>query len=257
MLKWLVSVDPSPNHNRALGLHEEHTGQWMLCHREWKKWLDRDIRFLWIYGIPGAGKTTLLSFLIENAKNICDQPSSQSKAWAYYYCYHARNHDETNHCLRWILSQLCRQLHSLPSEIREMYQRGEQPATRDLLNALAAVTRCFDTVYILIDALDESQNREYMATTLASLMLQERFRAIQLITTSRDEVEIRRAFYHCSFSRISMSNELVEEDIRKYIRSRLSHDSRFARWPKSLLKDVEQALAKEASGMYVSSQQMP
>jgi adenylylsulfate kinase-like enzyme len=35
----------------------------MLRDEKWKKWLDRETRFIWIHGLYGTGKTVLASFL--------------------------------------------------------------------------------------------------------------------------------------------------------------------------------------------------
>lgn len=100
VLKWLVTTDPSPNHNAACGLHESHTGQWLTNSPEYPRWKDRNTRFLWLHGIPGAGKTVLLSYIFEDVKRFCKQDESDALGWAYYYCYLGRKQGEAPYMLR-------------------------------------------------------------------------------------------------------------------------------------------------------------
>src|SRR6266536_4322083 len=108
MLRWLITTDPSHNHNRACDLHESHTGRWLIDSPEYKDWICGPNRFLWLHGIPGAGKTVLLSFVVENIKRGCKDTAPDGTGWEYNYCYFGRDQDETPHLLRWVINQLCR-----------------------------------------------------------------------------------------------------------------------------------------------------
>src|SRR5215471_20789730 len=44
ILKWLVSTDPSPNHNKACELHEAHTGKWFTSSPEYEDWIGGSTR---------------------------------------------------------------------------------------------------------------------------------------------------------------------------------------------------------------------
>jgi Cdc6-like AAA superfamily ATPase len=207
----------------------------------WKDWLDCKTRFLWIYGIPGAGKTILLSYLVKETQDFCNEPLIRRKGYAYFYCYHGRNHDETKHFLRWILNQLCRQAQSIPTTIYALHRHGEEPTDNELLDALEAILGEFDSVFVLIDALDESQNREHLLNILRTIVTNDRFKKIQLLATSRPEIGISRVLRPITVA-TSMSNSLADHDIRIYINSKLHSDPKFTRWPSALLQEVEDAL---------------
>jgi hypothetical protein len=49
---------------------------------------------------------------------------------------------------------------------------------------------------------------------------------------------------------ISMSNPLLEEDLRTYVKSVINSAPSFRHWPKDLLLEVEDVVSKEAKGMY-------
>ena len=226
ILTWLITTDPSPNHNDACRLHEENTGHWLTKSTEYSKWKAGSLRFIWAHGIPGAGKTILLSYIAEDVREFCRQNEYEITAWAYYYCYFARNQDEIQHFLRWIISQPCRQLGGVPREVRKLFITGRYPTTPELLDTLREITMQFSRVYITIDALDESMDREEILRLLCRVMEDERFSRIQLLVTSRKEVNIERALSNMG-TNLSLSNPYVDADIRAYVKSRLRKDSKF------------------------------
>jgi hypothetical protein len=77
-----------------------------------------------------------------------------------------------------------------------------------------------------------------------------RFKTIQLLVTSREYTDIENAMNPIPVS-ISMSNLLVEADIRTQVRATLHSNTRFRNWPENLLSEVEERVSKEAKGMYV------
>jgi hypothetical protein len=166
--------------------------------------------------------------------------------WCYYYCDFRRSQDETPHLLRWIISQLGRQSKSVPAEVMQLFYDGVEPRITSLRSAFSAIVRLFNTVYLLVDALDETQDQTKLVSTLKDMTGAE-FANVKILATSRIEADIDRLL--CEMPHISLSNKLVDEDIRLYIRETLSENDRFARWPKSLSREVEAALIDGAKGM--------
>jgi hypothetical protein len=227
----------------------------MTCLPAWQRWLAGKEKFLWIHGIPGAGKTVLASFLVEQAKAAClrqnaADPSERQKhiVTVYYYCYYARNQDEAVPCLRWIVSQLCRYSGLIPCDIDQLFQLQHLPTVSELLLALEIILEEFEAVFILIDAVDESESRTDLLKVLRDLVTDHRFDRVRLLATSREYYDIET--YFSSISReISMNNPVVSEDIRRYVHSALLSNRKFQSWPQSLVTEVEDALMKGAKGM--------
>jgi len=220
---------------------------------EWADWINARGRCLWIHGIPGAGKTILMSHLVEHINEYCQsQSQSQStKAHAYYYCYFGHSQDEAAHFLGSLLNQLCRQSGLVTPEIYKMYKAGSEPNLSELLTALEGMLAHFDTVYVVVDALDESLPRENLLEVLRDLVTDVRFQKIQVLASSREYIDIELILEAISVS-VSMSNPFVEEDIRSLVRSLIASNHKFRRWPQDMLDELENAVATGAHGMYVS-----
>lgn len=243
-----MKTDPSSNHNRACELHETHTGQWLFRSPHYNEWLSGPTRFLWLHGIPGAGKTILASFIIQEVKRFCNASGLSDLGWAYYYCYFGRNQDESRHFLCWIINQLCRQLKYVPGNLAALQNLGDEPSTTDLLNVLSILVKKFRRVYIVVDALDESRDRRFFLDLLIKIVGDENFQNISILVTSRKELDILQTLEGLCSS-ISLSNPLVDEDIRIYVESQLQTDHKFSRWPPFVRQEVRNALTKGAKGM--------
>jgi hypothetical protein len=76
---------------------------------------------------------------------------------------------------------------------------------------------------------------------------------LHLLVTSRKERDIENSLE--SFvgrqNTICLQNELVDKDIQRYVRQRLSNDERLKKWQKdpAIGKEIETALMKGAQGM--------
>ena len=75
----------------------------------------------------------------------------------------------------------------------------------------------FDNVFIVVDALDESQPRENLLDILQIIVNDYvRFGKIKLLATSWEYVSIKRVMLRI-LTPLSMSNSFVVEDIRRYV----------------------------------------
>ena len=244
---WLEHTNPSPLHNAACKLREGHTGRWMARSTEWRDWLNESSfpRLLWIHGIPGCGKTILASTLIEQIRN---GHLSSNDGLVYYYCYFGHNQDESIPLLKWIVGQLCRQTRKVPKRLYTDFQQNLEPPISSLLLAVSELLDNFDRLYVVIDAVDESQERKNLLNIVKQFVTGEEFRKISVLATSREYIDIGTVF-SAIYMPVSMSNPLVAEDIRSFVKSTLESDIRFSHWPSALAAEVEQALADDAKGM--------
>ncbi|PVH69859.1 hypothetical protein DL98DRAFT_661450 [Cadophora sp. DSE1049] len=246
---WFEKTNPSPNHNAARDLYEDGTGNWVLRSQEWIEWVSLQSRSLWMHGIPGAGKTVLAAHLIEQVQRLCHKNTGGKVTCVYFYCYHGHNQDEAAPFLRWLISQLFRQLDYIPRCAYDVFQEGKEPDIPALMSILEGSLHQFQTVFVMVDALDESQPREHLLKILHDIVTDQRFDRIQLFATSRDYIDIRRTMSGIS-QPLSMSNCLVEADIKHYISAMISSNPKFQRWPHSLRAEVVEILGQKAKGMF-------
>jgi hypothetical protein len=244
---WLYATDPSDLHEKSCDTYEPGTAEWLFRSPEWEPWLEETTRCLWVHGIPGAGKTIFASHLIEEVRDHC-QGRGSGYACVYYYCYFGHAQDETAPFLRWILLELCRQLGRVPLAVHELYRRGGNPTPRTLLATLEKVVQAFNRVFVFVDAVDESLQRENLLRVLRDLAADARFENVRLLATSREYIDIEDVMSDVS-TPISMRNPLLDDDITLYVESRLKSHARLRRWPPEIQQEVVQALSTEANGM--------
>lgn len=244
---WLHATDPSEIHDRSLDTYEPETGEWLFRSPDWNSWLAEKTRCLWVHGIPGAGKTIFASHLIEKVKDHC-WDRGPGDVCVYYYCHYSHTQDETAPFLRWVLLELCRRLGQVPQAVYDLYRYGGKPTVRGLLRTLELVVRPFDKVYIFVDAVDESLSRENLLRVLRELATGPAFQNIRLLATSREYADIEEVMADIS-TPISMRNPFLDEDIARYVHSKINSNSRMKRWPAQLREDVRSALSAEANGM--------
>jgi hypothetical protein len=241
-------TDPTSLHERALKLHESHTGQWVLRSDSWKRWFHGDERFLWIHGIPGSGKTVLASYLIQEIQSACEK--KPDAVCVFYYCFYGHHQNETFPFYRWLVAELCRQTEYIPQTLLDQFRGYRSTSSFQLEMALQILLERVEVAYVVVDAVDESKGRDEILTLLGSLGMGDRFDNIKLLVTSREYLDIEEEFSDISISQ-PMVNPLVTEDIGSYVHSALHTTRAFRRWPKPLLIEVENALTNGAKGMYV------
>ena len=115
--------------------------------------------------------------------------------------------------------------------------------------ALFAVLKGFQRVYLILDALDESTNRQHLLDVLIKLSGDSNFAKLRIFATSRKEQDIERALRGISTVISINQNQWVDDDICLYIQNRLCEDRKLSHWPEKLISEIEVALVKGAMGM--------
>ncbi|KAI0417641.1 hypothetical protein F5X98DRAFT_386955 [Xylaria grammica] len=239
-------------HSNRKAQQEPETCKWVSREEDFRNWLEHNInpRFICIHGIPGAGKTVLASSIIETTAI-----KRHSCGYAFYYCLYSRKIDETVPFMRWVLRQLCKQKQNLIlPKIEEAYERETPLSVDDLLDCLEQVSLMYDNgVHIIVDAVDESKNREKFLKVLSRIGTDERFWKVSLLITSREEADImgpiRQLGTSCTC--ISMSNRNVREDLKRYVHEQLIKIPIFNRLDDAaFLNEVELILTSKANGMF-------
>ncbi|TDZ15931.1 Vegetative incompatibility protein HET-E-1 [Colletotrichum orbiculare MAFF 240422] len=246
---WLQHTDPSTIHHRACDNYEKGTCDWPSKLPEWDDFLQGKTRCLWIHGIPGAGKTILASQLIERLEEHCESFNTERTTSLYYYCYFGHNQDEAIPFLKWLLSRLCRRAESIPKLLWKLFKRGDTPSLTNFLITIEHALEHFDTVYVTIDALDESQSRGNLLKVVRDLMTDFRFSKIHLLATSREYLDIEKVMEPISME-VSMKNPFLDDDIRTYTVACINREGRMMSWTQQLRDETVEALVEGAKGMF-------
>lgn len=158
--------------------------------------------------------------------------------------------------IRSLISQLLQQSVHIPKSLDTLFSscnRGKrQPSLDALMTAMKPMIQDIPRVYIILDALDECSEREDL-TEILEQMAAWRLANLHALFTSRKErdLEISLDTFVDRSNRICLESELVDRDIRQYVRQRLSRDKTLSKWSKEpgIRQEIEVALMKGAQGM--------
>lgn len=255
ILKWLKAPDPSSYFQAARELYQENTGLWLLSNNPFLKWKIDENPLLWLYGKPGCGKTLLSSTAIVEIQGYCQIQPSRTMAYFFFSFTDAEKQVPEN-MLRSVVTQLLSQHDTIPDATYKLFSPKldgqQQPSKDELLDLLREIAASFAETYIILDALDESGNRQSLLDLIYKIHKLE-LKSLHLMVTSRQEVDIEDGLDEVieSDGKISAQTNVVDEDIRVYIRHRVHFDPGFKKWKQrpDVQREIKETLMKKADGM--------
>lgn len=252
MMQWLSPVDPCENHEAAISAHQEGTGTWILESKEFTEWYQAKSLFLWVSGFPGAGKTILLSRVVAHLTRYRED-TFDDVGIAYFYCDFTRSEfKNARNIIGSLVAQLCSQF-QCPEELILAFKDSLSPGQRrrpswELLKQTLSWFSKDQKILILVDALDECEQREEVLNFLSKL--REDSGKISMLVTSREEADIEGAFQSFSRLRIEKRRPEVDRDIKSYIDQRLEVDAGLKGLPPSVKADIRLSLNGKCAGMF-------
>ena len=252
--KWLSAPDPSSNHNEACAKRKATTGDWFIQSINFAKWKEGRDSLLWLYGIPGCGKTILCSTVIEDV--LLKSPLAVKKAVAYFYFDFRNTECQHEGMIRSIISQLATQCTSQPNPLESLYSScgngTRQPKLCDLRQTLRDLVQNFHDTFVIVDALDECKEREQLLDDIRDFV-EWQLRGLHILVTSRREgdIKVRLDSLLDEDQNIDIQSEVVDRDIRIYVREILQSAQGLRRWRNKPLvqEEIERALTENANGM--------
>ncbi|KAF2006289.1 hypothetical protein P154DRAFT_570352 [Amniculicola lignicola CBS 123094] len=188
-----------------------------------------------------------MSFLAEQTLHCKAQQGRVCISIYYYFSYRHRQ-DAPLAFVNWVVSQLCRRLLYLPTEISDLFRQGHLLSLTQLKGVLVTFLKKLDMLYVTLDTIDEVDTREDLLSLPVEICTRPEFEKIHIVISSRNYVDIADTLEPYS-SPIDMSDPRVDADIRQYAESKVTGKRRFSRWPTGLKTEAIDALAKGVKGI--------
>lgn len=255
-LDWISSTRYPAKYQDVLRNRTDGTGEWFLKTPEFEKWLDHEEVCLLCSGDPGTGKTIIAATAIEHVL------STDTRATvAYIFCdYQTKNSmqvlDYLSALLQQIASQNAGRVASAVRPLLKLYDEykdngGVQPSEAEIRQALTSTIAASETVYIVIDALDECSEEvlEELMDSIAELTRSHH--NIRLLFTSRPLDKIVGACGGLEEEFPSMLKVQItaqEADVRAYVRSYLGTQRTLKR-DAELSQRIEDTIARAVGGL--------
>lgn len=158
--------------------------------------------------------------------------------------------------IRSLVTQLILCQKSSSDVLDSLYSRGRQPTGEELLVTFHSMMTTYDEVFVVIDALDECEERPELLSDIEEVMEWKDIH-LHILVTSRKEADIEDSLNPLCDDGMSICihRASVDADIRTYVHDRLLEDRRFRRWRDhtKVQQEIENTLMGKANGMYVQT----
>ncbi|KAL8878851.1 MAG: hypothetical protein Q9198_003422 [Flavoplaca austrocitrina] len=249
ILEWLSPLNFLTTQQDTIARREEGTGQWLLDSSDFNHWLCGADRTLCCPGIPGAGKSVLASVVTDFLRTPPVKHSAIGVA--VIYCnFNERDRQKPEN----LLASCCVQLfqpsrNSLREVLTDVYRKHDsgktKPLWEDVVRVFEDSTKNLDTVYLVVDALDEcSESTRQMLLKYFKILPAN----TRLLVTTRYIDEITREFIDSPKVEIRAD----PGDLKKYVASRIAGNRRlegYVRDASSLKEYIFDKVIAKADGM--------
>ncbi|KAF2137259.1 uncharacterized protein K452DRAFT_212880, partial [Aplosporella prunicola CBS 121167] len=246
LLEWLSPVDYASKQSEIFKRNQAGTGKWFLESPQFQDFLNGSTSTLFCPGIPGAGKTIMSSLVINELWKRF--PAGDRGIAAIYFDYKKPGEQTLESVFAGILKQLVQAqpvIHGSVDKLYEAHHRsGSKPTVEELTSCLSSMSRNYQRVYLVLDALDESDTvtRRKLLAEIVKLQAQG---FIQLMATSRPLQDIVEMFKGANILEVRAS----KDDVRLYVEKNLDF---LADWEDAELeKRVVEGIVEAADGIFL------
>jgi hypothetical protein len=250
LMEWISPTNYPAQQSDVIDRRQEGTGQWFLDAPEVARWFNEPKATLFCPGIPGAGKTMIAATAIDHLLEIAQ---TSSCGVAFVYCnYKAREEQDASSLLAALLKQLVQSQVSAIEPVERLHQRhadrGTKPSLNEIYSALRDVLMHYPRVYIVVDALDECQDRA-RRQLLAKLRDLEAGKDVRLMVTSRSIPGIEDLFRKA----LRLEVQASREDVKRFVAGQIYRLPGCIQRNAALQEMVQEKIVEAADGMQVSS----
>ena len=190
------------------------------------------------------------STIIHSCMSQCAR-DADNRFTAFYFFSFADTAKQTSMSLmKSLIYQMLGHVKEVPGLLRGLYSSFEnrEPPKPDLLVIMKALISEFQDVFIIVDALDESTERENSAKILGQIR-EWNMKGTHILVTSRDEPDLRQELKPLADKLVPAQNPFVDLDIAWYVARRLQNDKKLLRWS-GQREIIQDALVKGAEGIF-------
>lgn len=248
ILEWISSTDFSAQQSDFIAQRQDGTGLWFLNSPEFSKWIHGLNQTLFCPGIPGAGKTIMAATTIDHLLRTL---RSNTIGVAYIYCnYKAKANRNATSLLAAILKQLVQARPSIAEPVRRLYNDPNRTSTRpsleEILSALQSTLTNYSSVYIVVDALDECQEKDGTRSQLLAKLRDLQGKGdMRLMVTSRFIPDIENEFKLA----LKLEVRASDADVKRFVMDQKYRLPKCVQRDNELLRVVQDKIVEAADGM--------
>ncbi|CAG9955901.1 unnamed protein product [Clonostachys rosea f. rosea IK726] len=251
ILRWLITINYSPQQDRYIRTRYPGTGQWFLNSAEFQKWLGASNQTLVCQGFPGAGKTIMTSVVVEHLQSLFQQGSHSV---AYVYCdFQKRAQQKAIDILVSVLKQLTTKLAIIPDGVRDLYSQHQHDnvlfcKTADISKAIVRVISGLKRAFIIVDALDECPDAKELVSQLLQI---QSMTGANLFITLRPDKDMQKRLEQGIFTEIWAT----VQDLNTYIDQRASElgavEADDAAFQRDIRAEMKRQITESVHGIFL------
>ena len=219
---WLSPIDFKYRHREILKGAQAGTRQWLFDSKKFRTWVDADRGTLWCPGIPGAGKTVTSSIIIDKLQS---EYKNENVAVTCLSCnYRDRAAQSAEIFMANLVKQIVQLKRTVSTELTARYKERERgrPTFAELATLFSQEISHFSKVFVVIDALDETSEREDIRRLVLSELQN---LPVNLLVTSRYEKSIEQRLGKAERLEI----RATAADVKTYVKARIPSEHLLAR----------------------------
>ena len=123
-----------------------------------------------------------------------------------------------------------------------------RPSVQSLVVALQEIIDRSGTIYLLVDSLDERDDRPCLLREL-EVLGRSGLENLHVLVSSRQETDIEDVLSSLATARISLEESVVNTDVMIYVRDQSQHDPELGKWSNEVRQEIDETLVHSASRM--------
>ncbi|KAK3376712.1 hypothetical protein B0T24DRAFT_592355 [Lasiosphaeria ovina] len=211
---------------------------------------------MWLHAIRGTWDTRASRLSLNSSSAVYflakKMQGHQIGVCYFYFDFQAQEKRATCGMLRSLVAQLSQTATKFPPEVNELYDRFKgrrsQPSPEELLDLLVAVaTRNLSRVYVLVDAVNECNERGVLLPILERLAVS---KTMSIMLSSRRERDILDLMLTLGPINVSLEADKVAGDVSIFLNKKMSAEPYLKTLSEDLRSTILETLLEDSNGMF-------